>query len=275
MLVHRAILLLCCFLFPVSLHAADSYVVNNGASLTITEHSVCAIVTNIHASGSAITVPTKSAAEWTSFRTDGPPAGVTAVICDTTPAAFAFADVTGTTPSTLTTATSITISGINTSTSVSVTGTGATISINGGAWVTSGNITNGQTLAVRLTSSASFSTSLTATVNVGGVTDAWSVTTGAAPSGVSCPALVQTYGCYGSGAIALAPANSVASAAACKTLCEQQTTNGCCQWSSHMVFMGSPTPYRICLYTPNSSGVVLGDPASWRPYVYAAMCTAS
>lgn len=100
--------------------------------------------------------------------------------CDTAPNAFTFADVTGANPSTLTTASAITISGINTSTPVSVSGTGATISINGGAWVTSGNITNGQTLAVRLTSSASFSTAMSATVNVGGVTDSWSVTTRAA-----------------------------------------------------------------------------------------------
>lgn len=104
--------------------------------------------------------------------------------CDTTPNAFTFTDATGVQLSTLTTATAITISGINTSTPVSVTGTGATISINGGAWVTSGTITNGQTLAVRLTSSASFATGITATINIGGVTDSWSVTTRA---GNTCP----------------------------------------------------------------------------------------
>lgn len=104
---------------------------------------------------------------------------VTTVAADTTPDAFNFApDVTNATLSTLTTASAVTINGINTTTPVSVSGTGSPqISINGGAWTTSGNITNGQTLAVRLTSSASFSTANTATVNVGGITDVWSVTT--------------------------------------------------------------------------------------------------
>jgi hypothetical protein len=97
---------------------------------------------------------------------------------DTTPDAFDFTpNVTNAALSTLTTASAVTISGINTTTPVSVTGAGAQISINGGAWGTSGNITNGQTLAVRVTSSAAFSTAMTATVDVGGVTDTWSVTT--------------------------------------------------------------------------------------------------
>lgn len=102
---------------------------------------------------------------------------VTTIAIDTTPNAFTFTDQTNVALSTLTTSNSITIGGINTTTPVSVTGAGAQISINGGAWGTSGNITNGQTLAVRLTSSGAFSTASTATVNVGGVTDVWSVTT--------------------------------------------------------------------------------------------------
>ena len=103
---------------------------------------------------------------------------VTTLAADTTPVAFDFTpNVTNAALSTLTTASAVTITGINATTPVSVTGTGAQISINGGAWGTSGNITNGQTLAVRLTSSASFNTAITATVNVGGVIDTWSVTT--------------------------------------------------------------------------------------------------
>lgn len=159
--------------------AADSYSVNAGASLTITEHSACAVVTNSLAQ--SIFVPTKSATEWTSFRTNTPP-GVTSVACDTTPNAFDFTpNVTGANLSTLTTAANtVTISGINTATSVSVSGTGAQIQINGGSWATSGTITNGQTLNLRLTSSAAFSTAITATVTVGSVSDTWSVTTRAA-----------------------------------------------------------------------------------------------
>lgn len=105
---------------------------------------------------------------------------VTTVGPDTVPNAFTFTDVVGAPVSTLTTSNSITINGINTSTPVSVSGGGSPqISIAGGAWVTAGNITNGQSLQVRLTSSATYTQSLTATVDVGGVTDSWSVTTGA------------------------------------------------------------------------------------------------
>lgn len=96
---------------------------------------------------------------------------------DTTPNAFTFTDVANAALSTLTTSANVTIAGISASTPVSVTGAGAEISINGGAWGTSGNITNGQTLAVRTTSSGLFNTATTATVDVGGVTDTWSVTT--------------------------------------------------------------------------------------------------
>lgn len=161
--------------------AAEHYQVNHGATVAITEHTACAVVTNNNAASLPLFVPTKAADEWTAFRT-APGTGVTSAACDTTPAAFTFVNVTGVNRSTLTTAASITINGINTTTPVSVTGTGAQISINGGTWTTSGTITNGQTLAVRLTSSGSFSTALSATVNVGGVTNNWSVTTRAANS---------------------------------------------------------------------------------------------
>lgn len=96
--------------------------------------------------------------------------------CDTTPDAFTFTDVTGADPSTLTTSNTVTITGINTAATVTATG-GAQFSINGGGWGTSGSITNGQTLAVRLTSSASYSTAVSSTVTVGTGTDSWSVTT--------------------------------------------------------------------------------------------------
>lgn len=103
---------------------------------------------------------------------------VTTLAEDTTPDAFSFTDQTGVELSTLTTSNSIAISGINSSASVSVSGQGSPqVRINGGSWVTSGSITNGQTLEVRLTSSASFVTAHTATVTVGGVNDVWSVTT--------------------------------------------------------------------------------------------------
>lgn len=102
------------------------------------------------------------------------------IVSDTTPDAFSFNDVinaalnTATTP----TPTTITISGISASTPVSVTGeSSARISINGGSWVTSGNIINGQSLAVRMTSANTYNITRSATITVGGVTDIWTVTT--------------------------------------------------------------------------------------------------
>lgn len=97
---------------------------------------------------------------------------------DTMPDAFDFTNVTGADPSTVTSSNIITISGINDTTPVSVTGDGSPqFSINSGAWTTSGNILDGQTLQVRLTSSASYTTAHNITVTVGGVSDTWGVTT--------------------------------------------------------------------------------------------------
>lgn len=111
---------------------------------------------------------------------------VSTVGADTTPNAFTFTDQPNAALSSLITSNNVTISGINVGTSVSVSGTGSPqISINGGAWVTSGTITNGQTLAVRLTSSSTPGAALSATVNVGGVTDNWSVTTTTGPGTVT------------------------------------------------------------------------------------------
>jgi len=72
----------------------------------------------------------------------------------------------------------ITFSGCSTAYAVSVSGGGSPqISINGGAWTSSGTIYSGQTLQVELTSSGSVSTGLTATVTVNSTTANWVVTT--------------------------------------------------------------------------------------------------
>src|SRR5690606_22963184 len=52
--------------------AADSYSVASGATATIDEHGVCKKVTNQHASGLSIFVPTKTSPEWSSFRSNLP-----------------------------------------------------------------------------------------------------------------------------------------------------------------------------------------------------------
>lgn len=98
---------------------------------------------------------------------------------DDTPAAFSFTDVTNQAVNTVITSNTLTITGIGGNpTAVSVTGTGSPqISINGGAWTTSGTILAGQSLAVRLTSASTSSTTRSATVTVGNSSDTWSVTT--------------------------------------------------------------------------------------------------
>jgi hypothetical protein len=79
----------------------------------------------------------------------------------------------------------ITVSGINAPSPVSITG--GTYSINGGVYTsTKGTVSNGDTITVKLTSSANYSTTTNATLTigeVGGVSDTFSVTTQSDPIG--------------------------------------------------------------------------------------------
>lgn len=100
---------------------------------------------------------------------------------DTTPDAFSFTDQSGVAISTLIQSDTLVIGGIDTATNVSISGDGGPeFRIAGGSWVTSGTITNGQTLQLRLTSNAANSTTNSATVTVGTVNDQWDVTTAGA-----------------------------------------------------------------------------------------------
>lgn len=100
---------------------------------------------------------------------------------DTTPDAFSFTDQSGVATSTLIESNTINITGIDTATNVSISGDGSPeFRIAGGSWTTSGTITNGQTLQLRLTSNAANSTTNSATVTVGTVNDQWDVTTAGA-----------------------------------------------------------------------------------------------
>ena len=80
-------------------------------------------------------------------------------------------------------ATQITVAGIDTASPISVSGDGSPrYSIAGGAYTSSsGTVTNGQTVDFRFDASGSYSTSHTATLNIGGVTDSVTVTTIADP----------------------------------------------------------------------------------------------
>jgi hypothetical protein len=80
--------------------------------------------------------------------------GITA---DLDPNAFGFNNVSGANLSTLTTSNTITPTGYDAPTAWSVSN-GGTASINGGSYASSGTISPGQTITVRGTSSASYST---------------------------------------------------------------------------------------------------------------------
>lgn len=98
---------------------------------------------------------------------------------DTTPSAFNFAAQTNVTRSTEVTSASITVSGITAATPITVTG--GEYSINGGAFTRSaGVVTNGATVRVRHTSSASDATQVDTTLTIGGIEGIFSSTTAAA-----------------------------------------------------------------------------------------------
>ena len=95
---------------------------------------------------------------------------------DTTPAAFSFTAQTDVALNTVLTSNAITVSGINSPAAISITG--GSYSINGGAFTAvAGTVTNGQTVAVQHTSSASNNTITTTTLTIGGVLAPFTSTT--------------------------------------------------------------------------------------------------
>lgn len=95
------------------------------------------------------------------------------------PSAFGFADVAAANLSTVTTSDTVAPSGYNVT--VAWTCSGGTASISGGAFASSGTINPGQTVQLKVTSSALYATAVSATVTIGGVSDTWYVTTRNAP----------------------------------------------------------------------------------------------
>lgn len=103
--------------------------------------------------------------------------GAAAYTADTTPDAFYFTNTTprDTDRNTITYSNTVTITGINAGTSISISG--GEYSINGGGWTSSsGTIYNNNTLQLRVTSSNSSGGTVSVFVNVGGVSDTWTVT---------------------------------------------------------------------------------------------------
>jgi hypothetical protein len=109
--------------------------------------------------------------------------GVKVVNCDTTPDAFRFAAQANVPLSTLVVSNAVTITGINAPSPISVSG--GEYQIDGGTWLKAvakeaATVTNGQTVMVRHTSSASNSTTVSTTLVISGVSATFSSTTLAA-----------------------------------------------------------------------------------------------
>ncbi|MDO6719433.1 hypothetical protein Q4575_08480 [Psychrosphaera sp. 1_MG-2023] len=100
---------------------------------------------------------------------------------DTTPDAFVFPAVVAAEPATTVSSSVVTVTGLTASAAISITG--GEYAISGGALTsTAGEISNGQTVNIQLTSSELFATTSSATLTIGGVSATFQVTTKAAPA---------------------------------------------------------------------------------------------
>ena len=100
------------------------------------------------------------------------------VVEDDTPNSFTFTAVTNANINTNYTSNEVTISGLGAGVAATLTVANGTYSRNGGAFTSAaGVISNGDTLRVRRTSSASYNTAVTASVTVGTYTTTYSITT--------------------------------------------------------------------------------------------------
>lgn len=113
-------------------------------------------------------------------------AALTYAAWDTTPTAFSFTDVTDADLSTVYTSNAIEVEGINYPAAISASG--GTYSINSTETFTgtAGTVALGDLVRARVTSSASNSTAVNATVTIGGVEDTYTVTTAPASGDTFC-----------------------------------------------------------------------------------------
>src|SRR3546814_544347 len=104
---------------------------------------------------------------------------VTTMSADTAPDAFGFGNRSGVAPGSVQTSNTVMPGGFNGATTISVSG--GSYAVNGGAFTSSsGNINPGDSVAVRFTASAQFSTATSVQLTIGGVTGSFTVTTIAA-----------------------------------------------------------------------------------------------
>jgi hypothetical protein len=100
---------------------------------------------------------------------------------DTTPDAFSFIDQNGVEPEAEITSAPITVTGIDAAATITVTG--GEYSINGGEFTSdAGTVDNGDQVRARGTASDQYVTSVDVVVTIGGVSDAFTITTRVAPA---------------------------------------------------------------------------------------------
>jgi uncharacterized delta-60 repeat protein len=107
----------------------------------------------------------------------------TTIPADLTPDAFSLTAQTNATLNTLVNSNTFTVSGINGAAAISVTGGEYSVGCTTPAFTTAaGTVASGQTVCVRHTTSAQYSTTVTTTLTIGGVAASFSSTTASAPS---------------------------------------------------------------------------------------------
>jgi len=107
----------------------------------------------------------------------------TTIPADLTPDAFSLTAQTNAALNTLVNSNTFTVSGINGAAAISVTGGEYSVGCTTPAFTTAaGTVASGQTVCVRHTTSAQYSTSVTTTLTIGGVAASFSSTTASAPS---------------------------------------------------------------------------------------------
>ena len=107
---------------------------------------------------------------------------------DMAPDPYSFTAQSNVALSTAVTSNTITVSGIEAPATINIgacTGSNCGISVNGGVFFWAGTVSNGDKVRVRQTSSASYSTTTELTLNIGGVTGTFDVTTMANPTPIS------------------------------------------------------------------------------------------
>ena len=102
---------------------------------------------------------------------------------DDDPDLIQFDTVDAATPGQSYTSNTVTITGIGTSISCSASN-GAEMSINGGGWVTSGTVSNGNTIRLRMTASGAYGSLKTTSVSVGGLSTTWKIITESEPANI-------------------------------------------------------------------------------------------